>query len=167
MTVEVGDTLCGLIQKIYGAYTYRYNRAVLDANPRLVNPDRLNAGESLVFPTLDTGTAGRRAATWWVSLSREEDLEAAVSVLRRETDGRFPLRILTQETPREGLTFWVVLTTCLPDQVSAEHEKSRVESLTQHHLEIVCLNGKDQELTDERRASNVERPTSNERQMPN
>ncbi len=52
MTVAMGDTFGGLIQKVYGAYTYRYHQAVLGANPGLVNPDRLDVGQVLIFPAL-------------------------------------------------------------------------------------------------------------------
>jgi len=143
VTVAVGDTLGSLIQKVYGVYTYRYHQAVLEANPTLADPDRLDVGQLLTFPALSADTTDMPEAIRLIALSREPDLGAAVSILRREADGPLPLRLLVSWTPEESLIFRIALKTCFENQDAAELERSRIVPMVSAPPDIICLKESD------------------------
>ena len=137
--VAVGDTLDGLIHKIYGAHVYRYRKAVLTANPQLTDPDLLRVGDVLVFPAQLTDTIDAPDPSWYVSIWRGDNLGAAVSKLREEAENQLPLRLLTLWNGREGLSFQVVLKKSFNNQAAAELERSRTAPMVSAHPDIICL----------------------------
>jgi general secretion pathway protein A len=139
VTVAVGDTLGDLVQKVYGAYTYRFHEAILAANPRLKDPDSLVAGQPLNFPALSADTTNMPGTTWWISLSRKPDLKTAMATLRKKTMAGFPLRILALRTPDEGLCFRIVLKTCLESEREAEFAKEQLVLSPLTTPEVFCL----------------------------
>jgi general secretion pathway protein A len=138
--VAPGDTLGGLVQKIYGAYTYRYHQAVLAANPGLEDPDSLMAGQDLVFPALSADTEAMPDTTWWVAISREADLGTAVMKLREETMKGLPLRLLAVQNLNEDRSFRIVLKTWYETEYLAELAKEQLGVSAPTAPEVFCLN---------------------------
>jgi general secretion pathway protein A len=137
--VAPGDTLGGLVQKIYGAYTFRHHQAVLAANPELTDPDSLIAGQTLVFPAISADTETMPDTTWWVVISRETDLNAAITKLRKESSKGLPLRLLAVQGPEEDLSFRVVLKACFKEEDMASHAKEQMGTLMPSISEVFCL----------------------------
>lgn len=137
--VVLGDTLGSLVQKVYGAYTYRYHQAVLAINPDLIDPDNLIAGRMLAFPAISAAMDAVPDATWWIVISRETDLGTAVAKLREETLKDLPLRILAVQNPEEDLSFRIVLKTCYKTERLAELAKEQLEFAPPTTPEVFCL----------------------------
>ncbi len=137
--VSVGDTLGGLVQKVYGVYTYHYHQAVMAANPQLTDPDSLQVGQSLYFPALSADTGDEPDTTWWVSLSREPNLETAVARLRGGTAEGPSLRLLAMQRHGEELSFRIVLKTCFGNQSAAELTKNDLKPSASMTPEVFCL----------------------------
>jgi phage tail protein X len=137
--VAPGDTLGGLVQKIYGAYTFRHHQAVLAANPELTDPDSLIAGQELVFPAISADAETIPDTTWWVVVSRETDLDAAVTKLREEAGKGLPLRLLSTQNPEKTLSFRLVLKACFENEGLAEHAKEKLGALIPPVSEVFCL----------------------------
>lgn len=139
LPVALGDTLGGLLQKVYGTYTYRYYQAVLSANPELTDPNSLKAGQTLLFPALFADMKNVPEATWWVSLSRESNLKAAVAKLRDEAFEDLPIRILAVQSAGEVLSFRIVLKTCFENKDVAERAKEQLDLSIPATSEVFCL----------------------------
>ncbi|MBU1001956.1 MAG: AAA family ATPase [Proteobacteria bacterium] len=115
--VQVGESISLLTRMIYGSFNRNTLGAVLDANPEVENPDRLNVGDSIRFPLAGMGFQ----QAWWVPLAEARTLAGAVAHWRTAPAVRDP-RILFCRTDKQEPHFVVTAGGLHPSQDIARRE---------------------------------------------
>lgn len=137
--VRPGDTMGGLIQKVYGRFTPRHLAAVQAANPQVADPDRLEVGTALWLPALEVQRPPPAIPTWWlVAASRRSLAEALESQLDLEAAG-FPVRLIPHWNPAAGLRFELVLPECFFDEATARGHLDHLPSARRATADVTRL----------------------------
>jgi general secretion pathway protein A len=134
LIVEPGDTLVSLIRRVYGARNNALLRAVIEANPHIVNPNVIDVGNVLTFPALPRKieTAGKPST--WIHLGDYESLaEALQRVNRITTDTPIPVQMIPYWSPEGGLRFCVLIRKIFEtEKVAADYAEALPANITGH-----------------------------------
>ncbi len=117
--LQRGETISGLIQRVYGQYSNRHFRAFILANPLIDDPDRVPAGRILRLPAIETVPSALNKRAWWVKIDEFATLEEALAALRNPPDFLPAVRIIPRWDPRQGLRFLLVLRQVFFDRETA------------------------------------------------
>jgi phage tail protein X len=127
VTVNAGDTISGIVIKVYGNYRNEYIQAVLDANPHIDDPNSIQLGESIVLPVFDFTFKNTSVDCHWLVFDRCKNLNQAVrvsdtllSTLKTAT------RPVALWSPDEGLYFEVLLQGYFENRKSAQIHADRL-----------------------------------------
>lgn len=104
-----GETLSGLIQRVYGNYSNRHFRAVILANPTIDDPDRIEAGRAIRLPAIATAVNALNKKAWWVKIGETQTLEEALAALRSLPESAPAARLVPRWDAEEGLRFLLLL----------------------------------------------------------
>ncbi|MEJ5358060.1 MAG: AAA family ATPase [Desulfobacterales bacterium] len=117
--LQRGETVSGVIQRVYGQYSNRHFRAVILANPLIDDPDRILAGRTLRLPAVETLPRALNKPAWWVKINEFANLEEALAALRNPPDSLPAMRLIPLWEPRQGLRFLLVLRQVFFDRETA------------------------------------------------
>lgn len=109
LAVRPGDTFLGLVYLVYGTKDNTCLRAVIEANPHIVNPNAIDLDDVISFPALAAPPGQWPADAVRVVLDRQTTLAAARG--RLETMRRIhhlAVRLVAQWVPEDGLQFTAV-----------------------------------------------------------
>lgn len=110
VTVKAGDTISGIVIKVYGNYRTAYVQAVLNANPHIDDPNNIQLGESIILPVFDFKFKTTSVDCHWMVFDRCKNLNQAIRVsgalLRTLKTATRPVGLWS---PDEGLYFEVLL----------------------------------------------------------
>lgn len=120
LTIAPRETLGQLIEMIYGRYSPAYLDVIVEANPHIPNPDRLDVGDVIHFPALPMAVRPPTVNVWWVQLGAFQQLDIAVQALKGRQRNGIAARLISYWNPDGGLTFALVLTECFYDRRTAE-----------------------------------------------
>ncbi len=120
------ETLWRLVEKVYGEFEPSYLASVLEANPDIGSPKRVEVGSAVRVPAIPAKVASPSGTTWWVRLGEKTSLEDAVEVLRRHPRTMPPIRIVPHWHPEQGLGFTVLLREPFAEKDAAEYERQRL-----------------------------------------
>ncbi|MGD8366427.1 MAG: AAA family ATPase [Desulfobacterales bacterium] len=121
------ETLWRLVEKVYGVFEPSYLQSVLEANPDIGSPKRVEAGAAIRVPAIPAKVAPDAGSTWWVRLGEKTSLEDAVDALRRHPRAMPPIRIVPHWHPDQGLGFSVLLRENFAEKETAEYERQRLQ----------------------------------------
>ena len=139
VSVAKGETLGGMIQRVYGAYSYAYYQSILDENSHITDPNHLIIGERIRFPAVPTRAQRVPTETWWIALAKAPTLAAGVAALRHAEKENLPLRLLPHWNPKEGLNILIVYNNYFTDSVSAEIQGAQLMPFAQGEKRVVLL----------------------------
>jgi len=117
-----GETLSGLIHRVYGNYSNRHFRAVILANPAIDDPDRIEAGRAIRLPAIAATVNSLNKKAWWVKIGETETLEEALAALRSLPESAPAARLIPRWDAGKGLRFLLVLR-----QVFSDPETARLQ----------------------------------------
>ncbi|WP_461208245.1 ExeA family protein [Desulfocurvus sp. DL9XJH121] len=98
--IHAGENISHLTRVVYGSFNRSTLETVLDANPALENPDRIEAGDTIRFSS--RGMAFQ--LSWWVPLAEAGTLAEAVTQWRARRP-RGDAKILACKDGEDGLRF--------------------------------------------------------------
>lgn len=100
VAMQEGENLSTLTRLVYGSFNRGTLSAMLEANPEVSNPDRVEVGDVLRFPSKAMDFQRR----WWTPLAEAGTLAEAVALRR---NGRFPddTKILAHRDESGALRF--------------------------------------------------------------
>ncbi len=106
LTVEPGDTLLGMVRRIYGSNLNRHLRSVIEANPQIQNPNTIEIGDTVFFPPLRFNLRDNTKGYWWIILSECTNLPEAHRK-RKDLEERFGIaaRLIASWSAPAGLRF--------------------------------------------------------------
>ncbi|MEJ2039827.1 MAG: LysM peptidoglycan-binding domain-containing protein [Desulfosarcinaceae bacterium] len=110
LLVRPGDTIGALICQIYGTYRNKTMGAVLEANPHITKPNRIEPGDEIIFPAMLFPVNEKALETHWVILNETDELSTADKMMREYGRSiQTPLRLISWWSPAEGLRFRVAV----------------------------------------------------------
>lgn len=104
-----GETLSGLIRRVYGNYSNRHFRAILLANPTIDDPDRIEAGRTIRLPAIPAAATSLNKKAWWVKIGETETVEEALAALRNLPESAPAARLIPRWDAGGGFRFLLVL----------------------------------------------------------
>lgn len=108
VVVNPGDTLLNLVHTVYGTYRSRHLRAMIDANPHIKNPNHIDIGNVIFFPSLPNGSKIKKHPCFWVILDERRSLPSAMQ-RRVELKSALPVpfHMIPHWNPESGLHFYL------------------------------------------------------------
>lgn len=120
MIVEPGETVYGLLRRIYGAHDDAQLRAFVRANHRIKDINRIRRGDVVTLPAIPVPMNPLPPEQYWVAVTVKESLGEAYESLRRYPDAEGGVRLFPYWNPREGMVFAVLIRNGFPDEKAAD-----------------------------------------------
>jgi general secretion pathway protein A len=109
VTVGRGETVSGLLSRIYGPYNSSQLGAFLKANPHVSDMNRIRAGDAFTLPAVTRGYNPLPEGRYWICLKNERSLQDTYRFLKNNPKHLPPLRLFPYWNPGEGLVFCLLL----------------------------------------------------------
>jgi len=109
LNLRRNETISGLIHKVYGNYSNKNFRAIILANPHIVDPDLVEVGSPVQLPAIPVGVKPLIKNVWWVKIAEKGSLQEGFDLLRTYPDSAPPARLIPCWQPATGLRFVVIL----------------------------------------------------------
>lgn len=119
MVIEPGETVYGMLHRVYGAYDEEQLKAFVRANPRIENISRIRKGDIVNFPAVPIRTNPLPPEQTWVSVTTKENLGEGCESLRRYPRAEDGVRLFPYWNSREGMVFAVLIRNGFPDEKAA------------------------------------------------
>jgi general secretion pathway protein A len=126
ITLKRNDTLSRVIQQVYGSYNSRYFRSLILANPVIVDPDRVDVGQTIYLPAIPVSVEPINQKTWWIVIAEKDNLQAAFDYLRDYPEDNPAVRMIPYWNDQTGNRFAIVLKTHFFDEDSAQRQLRRL-----------------------------------------
>jgi general secretion pathway protein A len=126
ITLKHNETLSRVIQKVYGRYNSKYFRSLILANPDIVDPDRVEIGQTIYLPAIPVALQSSKEKTWWILIEEADSLETAYDYLRLYPEQAPAARLIPYWTRQSGIRFAVVLKEYFYDEASAQQHLSKM-----------------------------------------
>ncbi len=110
LIVRPGDTLGIMIHQVYGVFSRSFLSTVISANPYIKDPDDIEVGDIIQFPTVDFVLDHQSTPIFIIAFDEQPSLPAAmqrIQVLFEQI--QLPVRVLPTWSPSGGLRFHLVL----------------------------------------------------------
>jgi len=120
MIVERGETVYGLLRRIYGVYDEAQLRVFVRANNRIKDINRILRGDVVTLPAIPVRTNPLPPEQCWVAVTTKGSLGEAYEFLRRYPGREGGVRLFPYWNPREGLVFAVLIRNGFPDEKAAD-----------------------------------------------
>ncbi len=119
-TLEVanGWIVSRMIASIRGFCEPDYLKQVRIMNPHIVDLNRIESGNIVIFPAVPVN-AGQWRQRCWIQVAETPTLEMAHHMVHRYLDDSVPVRLLPYWTVRKGLVFSVIMKKGFKDKASA------------------------------------------------
>jgi len=119
MIVEPGETVYGMLHRIYGDYDEEQLQAFVRANHRIENINRIRIGDVVTLPAIPVRTNPLPPEQSWVAVTTKGSLGEAYESLRRYPHAEGGIRLFPYWNPREGVVFAVLIRNGFPDEKAA------------------------------------------------
>ena len=119
MIVEPGETVYGMLHRIYGDYDEEQLQAFVRANPRIENINRIRIGDVVTLPAVPVRTNPLPPEQSWVAVTTKGSLGEAYESLRRYPNAEGGIRLFPYWNTREGMVFAVLIRNGFPDEKAA------------------------------------------------
>jgi len=128
ITLKHNETLSGVIQRVYGRYTSKYFRSLILANPDIVDPDRVEIGQTIYLPAIPAAVQPSKDKIWWILIEETDRLESAYDFLRLYPEQAPAARLISFWSRQSGIRFAVVLKEYFYDEASAQQHLREMPS---------------------------------------
>ncbi|MCX5820497.1 MAG: AAA family ATPase [Deltaproteobacteria bacterium] len=119
MIIEQGETVYGMLSRIYGAYDEGQLQAFVRANPRIENIHRIRRGDVVTLPAVPVRENPLPPEQSWVAVTTKGNLGEAYESLRRYPNAEGGIRLFPYWNTREGMVFAVLIRNGFPDEKAA------------------------------------------------
>ena len=119
MIIEPGETVYGLLCRIYGVYDNAHLRAFVRANNSIEDINRIFWGNVITLPAIPVPMNPLPPEQYWVAVTTKGSLGEAYEFLRGYPNAEDSVRLLPYWNPREGMVFAVLIRNGFPDEKAA------------------------------------------------
>jgi len=110
IVVKSGDTLDDLVHTVYGGHGHRPLKAVIDTNPHIQNPDKIDIGNVILFPAMIRDLRTGELPCHWIVLAEYGSLASAMRDYNNLADMvPVPLQMIPHWQSASGLRFFLSL----------------------------------------------------------
>lgn len=117
-----GENFGDMIRRIYGPWSFNPENAktVIAANPDLKNPELLNVGDTIRFPTIPVALTPEAEEVWWVRINTLDNIQSAYRFLRQYRKSSPPLLIIPSRDDSGQVLMNILLEEYFMDKESAQ-----------------------------------------------
>jgi general secretion pathway protein A len=117
-----GENFGDMIRRIYGPWSFNTEnvKTVIAANPDLKNPELLNVGDTIRFPTIPVALTPEAEEVWWVRINTLDNIQSAYRFLRQYRKSSPPLLILPSRDDSGQVLMNILLEEYFTDKESAQ-----------------------------------------------
>lgn len=126
ITLKHNETLSRVIQRVYGRYNSKYFRSLILANPDIIDPDRVEIGQTIYLPAIPAIVQPGKEKIWWILIEETGSLEMAYDYLRLYPEQAPAVRMIPYWTRQSGTRFALVLKEYFYDEASAQQHLSKM-----------------------------------------
>jgi general secretion pathway protein A len=126
LILESNETLSRIIMGVYGNFNSKYFKSIINANPDIVDPDRVDVGQILFLPAIPALVKPLNIPVWWVQLDDRGSLEAAFNLVRNRSNSLPDVRLIPHWNPSDGTRFAVVLNKLFKNEYAARNHLQRL-----------------------------------------
>jgi general secretion pathway protein A len=120
MIIEQGETVYGMLSRIYGAYDEEQLQSFVRANPRIENIHRIRKGDVVTLPAVPVRMNPLPPGQSWVAVTTKGSLGEAYESLRRyPATAEGGIRLFPYWNSGEGMVFAVLIRNGFPDEKAA------------------------------------------------
>lgn len=106
LVVKPGDTMVGLVQTVYGTKRNSYLNAVINANPHIDNPNRIEIGDIIIFPSISIQPDIENFSCYWIVLEEFPTLPSAAHRISEITNAMTaPMQLIPNWNSESGLRY--------------------------------------------------------------
>jgi general secretion pathway protein A len=139
ITLKHNETLSLIIQKVYGRYSSKYFRSLILANPDIVDPDRVEIGQTISLPAIPAAVQPGKEKIWWILFEKTDSLEAAYEYLRLYPEQAPAARMIAYRSRGSDIRFAVVLKDYFSDEASAQQYLNEMPPALSAHGKVSVL----------------------------
>ncbi|MCE5264043.1 MAG: AAA family ATPase [Deltaproteobacteria bacterium] len=119
MIVEPGETVYGLLRRVYGAYDEEQLQAFVRTNHRIADINRIRKGDVITLPAVPVRTNPLAPDQSWVAVAMKGSLGEAYESLRSYPQVEGGIRLFPYWNPKEGMVFALLSRSGFPDEKAA------------------------------------------------
>jgi general secretion pathway protein A len=138
LTVRSGDTLVKLITRVRGVYTIDYLESLLEINPHIIEPNKINVGDEIVFPALAVNVSRLIRESWRLEMDTVSSLDRAIEIATSLPEQMPPARVLPFWDSVHGLRFSILLQELFPNEISARTRLTHLPQELTKGVSITC-----------------------------
>lgn len=109
LVVNKNDTLGAMIKNVYGVYQSVFIDSVLQANPWIKNPDTVEKGAVIRFPSMGKNYRPVGGNYQWIAVDKAVNLQQAIHKLNKMSPVTPPLRIVVSWRPEKEIQYWIFI----------------------------------------------------------
>jgi len=117
-----GENFGDMVRRIYGPWSFNPEnvKTVIAANPDLKNPELLNVGDTIRFPTIPVALTPEAEEVWWVRINTLDNIQSAYRFLRQYRKSSPPLLIIPSRDDSGQVLMNILLEEYFMDKESAQ-----------------------------------------------
>ncbi|MFC1826683.1 AAA family ATPase [Thermodesulfobacteriota bacterium] len=117
-----GEAFGDMVRRIYGPWSFNPEnvKTVIAANPNLKNPELLNVGDKIRFPTIPVALTPKAEEVWWVRIITYDNIQSAYRFLRKYRKSPPPLVIIPSRDKSGQVLMNILLEEYFMDTESAQ-----------------------------------------------
>ncbi len=117
-----GETFGDMVRSIYGPWSFNPEnvKKVMAVNPDLKNPELLNVGDGIRFPTIPLSLTPAAEEVWWVRITAFDTIQSAYRFLRKHRKSLPPLVIIPSRDDSGQVRMNVLMEEYFKDEDSAQ-----------------------------------------------
>ena len=142
--LEKRETLYKLIESVYGVYNLKYLRTVISVNPQIKNPDRVEAGETILLPAIRADIKPFPGKIWKIRIKNKDTLNGAMHYLRSGDSNFRPVCLIPCWSKKNGLEFGLFAEECFFSEKDALNRFNDMSPEIGSEIKIVSFFGKDE-----------------------
>lgn len=139
LRVPMNETLCTMIEAVYGQYREKYLEKLLNANRNIKNPDKINAGMQINFPVISRKDDVLKNDAICILLLKETEFKKAFMAAQKYRKFNLDVRILSAWDVQKGFLFTIVVNKAFDTLSNATAYKEKTMGIKQGRCEKVSF----------------------------
>jgi len=117
-----GENFGDMVRKIYGPWSFNPEnvKTILAVNPNLKNPEMLNVGDKIRFPTIPVVLTPKAEEVWWIRITALDNIQSAYRFLRKYKKSSPPLVVIPSRNDSGQVLMNILLEEYFMDKESAQ-----------------------------------------------
>ena len=137
LKIREHDEVLRFLLEIYGNTESARFKAVIRANPHIVDMNIIQPGETIVFPAIAAQAQMLATAGYWIRIAKKGNLEEAYRIFKTYPQEQLPIRLIPSWTQKDGLAFTIVLKKGFSSEAAAQNAIPTLPSMFAASAEIM------------------------------